>query len=31
MFAYIDPTDLSQVGFYTTHDTRPGFMDAASA
>jgi iron complex transport system substrate-binding protein len=26
MFAYIDPTDLSQVGFYTTHDTRPGFM-----
>ncbi len=26
MFAYIDPNDLSQVGFYTTHDTRPGFM-----
>lgn len=26
MFAFIDPTDLSQVGFYTTHDTRPGFM-----
>lgn len=29
MFAYIDPNDLSQVGFYTTHDTRPGFMAAA--
>lgn len=26
MFAYIDPADLSQVGFYTSHDTRPGFM-----
>lgn len=26
MFSYIDPNDLSQVGFYTTHDTRPGFM-----
>jgi iron complex transport system substrate-binding protein len=26
MFAYIDPNDLSTVGFYTTHDTRPGFM-----
>jgi len=26
LFAYIDPTDLSQVGFYTTHDTRPGFL-----
>lgn len=26
MFAYIDPTDLSQVGFYTSHDTRPGFL-----
>jgi iron complex transport system substrate-binding protein len=26
MFAYIDPNDLSQVGFYTTHDTRPGFL-----
>ena len=26
MFSYIDPTDLSQVGFYTTHDTRPGFL-----
>lgn len=26
MFSYIDPSDLSQVGFYTSHDTRPGFM-----
>ena len=26
MFAFIDPTDLSQIGFYTTHDTRPGFL-----
>ncbi|MGB0102100.1 MAG: iron-siderophore ABC transporter substrate-binding protein [Nocardioides sp.] len=26
MFTYIDPNDLSQVGFYTTHDTRPGFL-----
>lgn len=26
LFAYIDPTDFSQVGFYTTHDTRPGFF-----
>lgn len=26
MFAYIDPADLSQVGFYTSHDTRPGFL-----
>ena len=24
---YIDPTDLSQIGFYTTHDTRPGFLE----
>lgn len=28
MFTYIDPTNLSQVGFYTTHDTRPGFLAA---
>lgn len=28
MFAFLDPKDLSQVGFYTTHDTRPGFMAA---
>ena len=26
LFSYIDPTDLSQIGFYTTHDTRPGFL-----
>jgi iron complex transport system substrate-binding protein len=26
LFSYLDPTDLSQVGFYTTHDTRPGFL-----
>ncbi|SDE08611.1 iron-siderophore ABC transporter substrate-binding protein [Nocardioides lianchengensis] len=29
MFAYIDPKDLSTVGFYTTHDTRPGFLAAS--
>jgi iron complex transport system substrate-binding protein len=27
LFSYIDPTDLSQIGFYTTHDTRPGFLE----
>ena len=26
LFSYIAPTDLSQVGFYTSHDTRPGFF-----
>ncbi|WP_426325351.1 iron-siderophore ABC transporter substrate-binding protein [Microbacterium sp. E-13] len=26
LFSYIDPSDLSQVGFYTTLDTRPGFL-----
>lgn len=26
LFSYIDPKDMSQVGFYTTHDTRPGFL-----
>ena len=26
LFSYIDPTDLSQIGFYTSHDTRPGFL-----
>ena len=26
LFSFIDPTDLSQIGFYTTHDTRPGFL-----
>ncbi|KXT57514.1 ABC transporter substrate-binding protein [Gordonia sihwensis] len=28
MFAYLDPTDLSKIGFYTTHDTRQGFLDS---
>ncbi|MET0828641.1 MAG: iron-siderophore ABC transporter substrate-binding protein [Microbacterium sp.] len=26
LFSYIDPTDLSQIGFYTSLDTRPGFL-----
>lgn len=26
LFAFVDSTDLSQIGFYTTHDTRPGFL-----
>ncbi|GGM37775.1 iron-siderophore ABC transporter substrate-binding protein [Microbacterium saperdae] len=26
LFAYVDPTDLSQVGYYTAIDTRPGFL-----
>lgn len=26
LFSWIDPSDLSQVGFYTSHDTRPGFL-----
>lgn len=26
LFAYLDPADLSQIGFYTAHDTRPGFL-----
>lgn len=26
VFTYLDPSDLSQIGFYTTHDTRPGFL-----
>jgi iron complex transport system substrate-binding protein len=28
LFAYIDPNDLSQIGFYTSHDTRPGFLES---
>ncbi|MGD9958042.1 iron-siderophore ABC transporter substrate-binding protein [Nocardioides sp.] len=28
VFTYIDPADLSQIGFYTTHDTRPGFLES---
>ena len=27
VFAYIDTKDLSQIGFYTTHDTRPAFFE----
>ena len=26
LFSYIDPADFSQIGFYTGHDTRPGFL-----
>ncbi len=26
LFSFLDPADLSQVGFYTAHDTRPGFL-----
>jgi iron complex transport system substrate-binding protein len=26
LFSYLDPADLSQVQFYTTNDTRPGFL-----
>jgi iron complex transport system substrate-binding protein len=28
LFSYIDPKDFSQIGFYTSHDTRPGFLEA---
>ncbi|EGD56392.1 iron-siderophore ABC transporter substrate-binding protein [Gordonia neofelifaecis] len=28
MFAYLDPTDLSKIGFYTSHDTRQGFLES---
>ena len=31
VFSYIDTKDLSQVGFYTTHDTRAGLPRATSA
>ncbi len=27
LFGYLDPTDLSRIGFYTTHDTRPAFLE----
>ncbi|MDH6182260.1 iron complex transport system substrate-binding protein [Microbacteriaceae bacterium SG_E_30_P1] len=27
LFSYLDPSDLSQIGFYTSHDTRPGFLE----
>ena len=26
LFSFIDASDFSQIGFYTTHDTRPGFL-----
>lgn len=26
MFAFFDPTDLSQIGYYTAIDTRPGYL-----
>lgn len=26
LFSYLDPADFSQIGFYTSHDTRPGFL-----
>ncbi|MGO1539919.1 MAG: iron-siderophore ABC transporter substrate-binding protein [Leucobacter sp.] len=28
MFAFLDPADLSQIGYYTSHDTRPGFLES---
>ena len=28
LFSYLDPADLSSVGFYTSHDTRPGFLES---
>ena len=27
LFSYLDASDLSQIGFYTSHDTRPGFFE----
>lgn len=27
LFSYIDPTDLSQIGYYTAIDTRPGYLN----
>ena len=26
LFAFVNPADLSKIGFYTVHDTRPGFL-----
>jgi iron complex transport system substrate-binding protein len=26
VFTYVDPKDTSKIGFYTAHDTRPGFL-----
>ncbi|MCR2785793.1 MULTISPECIES: iron-siderophore ABC transporter substrate-binding protein [unclassified Microbacterium] len=28
LFSYLDAADLSTVGFYTSHDTRPGFLES---
>ena len=28
LFAFVDPTNLSEIGFYTSHDTRPGFLES---
>lgn len=28
IFAFMDSADLSKVGFYTSHDTRPGFLES---
>ncbi|MGM1018224.1 MAG: iron-siderophore ABC transporter substrate-binding protein [Actinomycetota bacterium] len=28
LFAFLDVNDLSQVAFYTSHDTRPGFLES---
>lgn len=28
LFSFIDPADFSQIGFYTSHDTRPGFLES---
>ncbi|MGF2949228.1 iron-siderophore ABC transporter substrate-binding protein [Microbacterium alcoholitolerans] len=28
LFSYLDMTDLSQIGVYTSHDTRPGFLES---
>ena len=28
LFSYIDPADFSQIGFYTSLDTRPGFLNS---
>jgi iron complex transport system substrate-binding protein len=28
LFSYIDPTDFSKIGFYTSKDTRPGFLES---
>lgn len=27
LFAFMDPSDFSTIGYYTNHDTRPGFLE----